>query len=257
MNSLSPAVILLCLAVAAAGDGSLDGAAADDPAEGDQPAGRRILAAVRRNLPREPLLIEGSLLVRKRRGFVLSEIPFQMRLEWGAAPPRAVYTVGDAFGGEQERLTVLRDAGKGARFTYMRGDPPAPAPLPDLEAPIRDTALSWVDLTLSFLWWTDAQRVGTEDVRGRPCHVLDVQPAGAGPDDGAYARVRLWIDRKLLMLLQAEAFDEAGRAIKRLWIDSFKKVDDRWMIKDMDVQGPSDVRRTRLTVYDVSAASTP
>ena len=71
-----------------------------------------------------------------------------------------------------------------------------------------------------------------------------------------YARVRLWIDEELRMLLQAEGLDAEGDVVRKLWIKSFKKVDDRWMIKDMEVQRYPIRHRTRLSIKEI-VADTP
>ena len=49
----------------------------------------------------------------------------------------------------------------------------------DLVAPIEGTDISWMDLSLSFLWWPDAVLSGREDVKGRDCLVVDTfEPQG-------------------------------------------------------------------------------
>ena len=52
-------------------------------------------------------------------------------------------------------------------------------------------------------------------------------PAPAG-QTGPYVKVRLWIDEKLHMLLQAEGMDANGRQVRILWVKSFKKINDRY-----------------------------
>jgi hypothetical protein len=63
--------------------------------------------------------------------------------------------------------------------------------------------------------------------------------------------VRLWIEEKIRVLLQAEGYDAQGEAVRRLWVQSCKKINDRWMIKDMEIQQYPEIHRTRLTVRDV------
>lgn len=216
---------------------------------------RPLLDEVVAALPDEPLTITGTLTVRKRRGVVLQRLGFEMSVDWGGDPPVARYLVRDAFGAEMERLTVWYREGGASSYEYARGSPPAEAPRPELSARIQDSDMSWADLTLSFLWWSEGQIVGTEEIRGRECHVVDVMaPAGS---DAPYARCRLWIDRDIRLLMQAEGFGPDGAPVRRLWIKSFKKIDDRWMIKDMEVESQPPVRRTKLTIHDATARTRP
>jgi len=236
---------------------------ADESADGQSdPSAGSLLQEVVARLPREPLTIAGDLKVRERKGLVVQELSFGMRLDWGSVPSTARYTIRDHFGTELEQLTVIRD-GASLRVEYAAGSPPAAAAAPDLYASIQGTDLSWIDLTLSFLWWPDGLIVGQEQVKGRPCYVVEVRaPDAAAAERSAqtarrYAGARLWIDQDLRMLLQAEGYDADGVAVRRLWVKSFKKIDDRWMIKDMEIQSYPAAHRTKLRVDEVSPIKKP
>lgn len=215
------------------------------------PEAQALLDGVVARLPQDPLLIEGDLVVRKPRGVVTQTLRFEMRLEWGRSPARAQYTIRDAFGAELERMTLVRHAGGRLVVQYARGNPLQEAPPPPLDDPIQDTDLSWSDLTLAFLWWPGAMLTGEDTIRNRPCYVVEVpapHDGGAQALDRACSAVALWVDRDLSMLLQAEARDADGNPIRTLWVKSFKKTNERWMIKDMEVQRYPLTHRTRLRV---------
>jgi hypothetical protein len=218
------------------------------------PSGDVLLAQVISQLPKEPLRLTGELIARKRHGVVLRRLEFEMFLNWGAVPSKARYVLRDAFGVELEQLTVLRDGGS-AEFEYATGSPLTNAPTPDLFQSVQQTDVSWMDLALSFLWWKGAKVTGVEKVLDRPCYVVDVPApvmAGSAPGaDSRYASVRVWIDQEMRMLFQAEGRDAKGQAIRRLWVRSFKKFGDRWMIKDMEVQQEPGDHRTKLQMHDV------
>ena len=42
-----------------------------------------------------------------------------------------------------------------------------------------------------------------------------------------------------------------GELVRRFWIKSFKKVNERWMIKDMEVEGIPPVHRTKVSIREV------
>jgi hypothetical protein len=194
-------------------------------------------------------VINGQLHVRQRKGIRTQTLNVQINLDLGGRPSKAVYTVRDAFGSTLEEMTVIRSK-SGSRFEYAAGDPLTASDVPDLYGPIQGTDISWMDLTLSFLWWPGGTTIGTETVKGQPCFVVDVSAASG--EDGKYGRVRLWIAEKFRMILRAEGYDSQGVLLRRLWVKSFKKIDDRWMIKDMEVKSASSTHRTRLRVDQVS-----
>lgn len=213
------------------------------------PSGPRLLDDMRAQLPGDSIVIEGTLEVRRKKGIVTRTLNVEMALNLGGKPATARYLLKDALGKNLEQMTVTRSPGTPARFDYAVGDPLVPTNLPDLFQPFQDTDVSWMDLTLSFLWWPGGKTVKTETMRGQKCYVVDVSaPPG---ETGHYKRVLLWVDEKLHMVLQAEGYDEKGEIVRRLFIKSFKKFkenEDRWMIKDMDIQScPSD-HRTNLRV---------
>ncbi|MDD5520553.1 MAG: outer membrane lipoprotein-sorting protein [Kiritimatiellae bacterium] len=214
--------------------------------ENGLPPGPQILDEMREQLPGEPIVIQGELEVRKRKGIVTRTLNVEMLLNLGRRPATAKYILRDAFGKDLEQMTVTRNAGSPAQFSYAAGNPMVSGNLPDLFKPFLDTDVSWMDLTLSFLWWPGGKTIRTETLRGQNCFVVDISaPPG---ESGQYKKVLLWIDEKLRMVLQADGYDAKGELVRRLFIKSFKKINERWMIKDMDIQSfPSD-HRTNLRV---------
>jgi hypothetical protein len=57
------------------------------------------------------------------------------------------------------------------------------------------------------------------------------------------------------MFLRAEGLDAKGKQVRILWIKSFKKINDRWMLKDLEVQA-SPIHRTKLVVREVNGRKT-
>jgi hypothetical protein len=200
------------------------------------------------------------MIVRRQRGIVERSFKFDMSLQWGAEPAVATYTIRDAFGVPLEQMILRRTAGQAPVFEYAAGNPLTAAPLPGLFDAVQKTDISWTDLSLSFLWWPGGTVMATNEVRGRRCYVVEVPaPPGADVSIGAavpYHSVRLWIDAEIRMLLQAEGLDVNAHTIRRLWVKSFKKVNNAWMIKDLEVQQVDTGHRTKLVILDVNGTST-
>ncbi len=218
-----------------------------DTRDGD-PAAEALMASVTAQLPPQPLEVTGTLTVRQRRGVVTGRYGFSFFLHWGAAPPYARYRISQTDGSPLEELHIRREP-DGDHILYRSGNPLQETAAPPLSATIQATDITWLDLTLDFLWWEHPVLTDTETVRGFECLIVTV-PA---PEEHAseVAGVRLWIDREQHLLLQAEGFDRDGRIVRRLWVTSVQRVDELWMIKEMEVQRTPSVRRTRLRVEEV------
>ena len=208
-----------------------------------------VLDSVLAQLPTRPVEARGNLLVRKRRGVPIATYKFVLDAHWQDCNTRVAYTILDESGVAIEKLVFT--PGAPTPFTYFQGGDLCLAPLPDLRQNIGRTDLSWGDLTLYFLWWRGARHVGTESVRGFPCHILAVDaPPDAPP--GSYASVRLWISKEHGMLLQAEGLDEHRNPVRRLWVQSVRQIENEWMIQTLEVQQSRQEQRTRLHVLDVN-----
>ncbi len=200
-------------------------------------------------LPSKPIMITGDLLTTPEKGDK-TRLTIAIQLRY---PREATYTIGDAFGKPLEQLTVLRDGGR-VSFLYLTGDPMVGTPAPSLDQPVQNTAMSWMDLTLGFLWWNGGKIIGQEENRGQPCYVLDrhAPPNAMMP----YASVRIWVDTRVSMLLEAVGNDMLENPLRRMSVKSFKKINHEWMIKDLEVENLSTHAITVLRVRDAVAAGT-
>lgn len=212
-------------------------------AEADQ-----LLAGVIAQLPPEPLHISGSLVVRQRRGVVLARYRLDCRLHWGGEPPMAHYRILNTEGHTLEELELYREP-DGNRLIHRGRDRIASTAAIPLGTPIQATDLTWLDLTLDFLWWDHPVVTGTESVRGFDCVIVTVQAPSRHAE--TYAGVRLWIEPAQRLLLQAEGFDAHNRPVRRLWITSVQRVNEQWMIKEMEIQRHPSPQRTRMRIEEI------
>jgi hypothetical protein len=115
----------------------------------------------------------------------------------------------------------------------------------DKSGRILKTDVTWSDLTLDYLWWTDfsfdAQRE-SESVHGQKCAVVLLKK---GP-----RTVRVWVDRRTGALMQAEELND-GKAVRRLWGTRIKKFGNRWMANVMEVETIGSGHRTKITVEEL------
>ena len=206
---------------------------------------KQVLAA----LPGVPLRIQAQMQTKSRLGASKTVLNTEMYLDWHAVPPSARYTLRDAFGASLESINVLWNENGEIEYLYYKGDPLAGSPLPNLYGQIQNTDISWIDLSMSFLWWPYGKTVGVEEIKGRECYIIDTPSPLA--DTNTYAGVRVWIDPQSSVLLQAVAYDLQNQEIKKLEVKSFKKINDVWMIRDVEVQSLPGKSRTMLRIRQV------
>lgn len=225
------------------------------------PAAQELLDGCIGTLPDIPLVITGQLQSKSKDGDIEAKINVEMLLDWQAEPPTARYTLRDNFGHALEHLSVTWPAQSASRngagelpdetpeYRYFQGDPLVAAPLPVLSDPVRGTDISWMDLSLSFLWWPGGKTVGAEELRSRTCYVLEI-PAPPGSFGGC-SKVRMWIDPQIHIMLRADAYDGDGTFVRRMDVKGFKKINGRWVIQHVEVESYPSRHRTVLRVRDV------
>ena len=200
-------------------------------------------------LPDIPLVITGELQAKNQDGDIEFKLNVEMLLDWQAKPPTARYTLRDSFGHTLEHLSVTWQPSQAPEYRYFQGDPLVAAPVPVLSAPVRNTDISWMDLSLSFLWWPGGRTVGAEEIRSRTCYVIEI-PAPSGAFGGC-SKVRLWIDPQIHIMLRADVYDTAGTLMRRMDVKGFKKINGRWVIQHIEIESYPSRHETVLRVRDV------
>jgi Outer membrane lipoprotein-sorting protein len=76
------------------------------------------------------------------------------------------------------------------------------------------SALSYEDIIDSPFTWTQQTIVGTEDMDGTPCQILESKP-GKG-HTSSYSSVKSWIDSRRLVPLRIEKYDSSGKVVRRI-----------------------------------------
>jgi Outer membrane lipoprotein-sorting protein len=221
-------------------------------AEAEKRSAEQILSDCTRVIPTDPVVLKGTMTVKKGRTTVLSENDFALMLDWGANPPSAECILLEAKGSNMlERALMTRPKGKSAQIKLYayQGKELKELGTPSYTARIRGTDMTWLDLTLDFLWWKD---VRFDDVPrgkswlGRDCHILLVSPPDPIPGCSA---VRVWVDVKLCCVMQSEQLDPQGNPVRKMWVQRVKKMlDDRWMIREMEIETLNSGHRTSLFV---------
>lgn len=217
--------------------------AAPTAAVAELPAVDELMANLLARLPVRPITLTGDL-VTTAESTPTSKFNIVIQLQY---PEKATYTLCDIFGKSLEQLTVHRHKGL-TTYRYLSGDPLTPAAIPSQAARIQNTALCWMDLTLGFLWWHGGKIIGRVEARGQPCYLLDRR--APQEEVSPYARVQLWVDTRISMLIQADGYDKLENLSRRLSIKSFRKIHNEWMVKDLEVEDLANQITTLLHIRD-------
>ena len=120
-----------------------------------------------------------------------------------------------------------------------------------LDEPVRQTAITYEDLALKFLYWPNARVIGADFIRTRNCWKLQLQAPGS---DSQYANVTLWVDKDNGALMRMEGYDASGKLRKRFEVVSAQKIEDRWYLKQMRVEAidPQSARVIARTYLEIN-----
>ena len=125
---------------------------------------------------------------------------------------------------KEARLEEINGAGKAEKVSPRRFD-----------ERVRDTDISYEDLSLGFLYWPNATMHGEQTMLLQKCWIIRVEPGSR--KDSQYGKVDLWISKKTGALMQAEAFDLAGKLSRRFKVISGQSLGDGvWMLKEMRIE---------------------
>ena len=118
-----------------------------------------------------------------------------------------------------------------------------------LAAPIRNTNLTYEDISLRFLYWPNAKLLGDEIILARDSWVIELVPPTAGASQ--YSKVKVWISKGENAVMKMESFDSAGKSVRKYTVRSVMKRDDFWFLKQMEISGGGARKPTFLELQDV------
>ena len=177
----------------------------------------------------------------KREGFRLRMVDGTIRFVFGN-PPQAVH------------LELKHD--RAEMREVVRGSN-ALVPPERLGEKIRGTDMNYEDLSMRFLYWPRPQIEREDRVLSQKCWRLLVYAPDArapGGPKGPYIAVRVWVDQGSGGILKMEAYDRAGKIVKRFEVKKGQKVDGTWLLKQMRVETfrSGETRASGLTYLELN-----
>jgi hypothetical protein len=109
---------------------------------------------------------------------------------------------------------LLRKIGNRPAIGSVFMPPNTLRPIDDLKEPLLGSDLSYEDVVDDFFAWDQQAIVGTGEVDGVNCPILESKP---GKDQRSiYGSVRSWIDVRRLVPLRVEKYGSSGQLLRRL-----------------------------------------
>jgi len=217
------------------------------------PEANEVMAEVRARLPHRRVVLSARIEVR--RGGERTRYLAESTLSFSEDPGLTEFVIMDSLGGVRERLEVRMPTNGPPSYRHFEGTNEEPSPDFSIAQFLKDIPVAWIDLSLAYLWWPGPQAVKSEQTRMRKAWIVNV--AEPDKDDAAALRIRLWVDAKEFFVLKAEVRDASGHVLRRIEADKLRKVDDMWMVEDLNVYNDQDKSRVLVKVQDTQIAPLP
>ena len=228
LRLVQPRLALLPLLAVVSGVISAPSAAAQD-----EPDAHEILKSVRVAQSAQSHTLKGQLRTGSKK------VPFELSMKDGTArwqfsdPAQTIFL---RLGEENSTLEETTPDGKQKVSAAKLGDP------------VRDSDISYEDLSLRFLYWKDAKLEGDQVIMMTKSWQLMVQPPSAA--SSSYSKVRLWIGKENGALLKAEAYGRDGKLARVFRVVSGQKLDDGlWILKSMRIESMTAKGGDRTPTY--------
>jgi len=195
-------------------------------------------------LPSEPYVFTGDIVMRRAYGVEIKRLKFKATLNWNPTASSAEYEISTP---KNELLETVRAQRRGRVFTLTRtvGKEKKEAEPPNLNDSIQGTDVTWLDAMMDFVWWVNPILDGTDRIKGRDATIIKVHPPEPVP---GCAYVKVWIDTEQHAVLQAMQVNDKLQITRNMWVRSIQKIDNQWIVKDIEVETPGSGNRTKITV---------
>ncbi len=220
------------------------------PVLGGKSSAADVLKACRAMLPKGRVELAGAIVLRNRKGIVINEYDYKLVMNRSVAPAKLSVQFSTRGGTNILAEAVITRPMKGEPVIEL-ADKDGTITTPSIIDSVMDTDVTWLDMTLDFLWWLDPvfeEEKESETVHGQKCAVILVAPPA--PVKGM-AAVRLWADKKTGCLMQAEQLGETMEPIRRMWGTRVKKFGERWMVSVLEVETLGSGHRTKIIVKEL------
>ena len=206
-----------------------------------------ILKQVLAQFPKHPLELDGALLIKNKKGFIARTYQFNATVNINTSTPTAKYSF---FIPEAKSFltleTTLQPDGS-AKTIFKKGLPAKVCEAPPLDSPILGSDITWENLSLQFLKWTNAVYVASDTVLGLNCSIIKLYPTSYRDT----VHYKIWVANKNHALMRFQEYDADKKVKRTIWIKSLKKIDDGFTVKDLEAESFPAVHRTKIKINSI------
>jgi hypothetical protein len=203
------------------------------PAHSQDPDAREILKTVRVAQSAQSRTLNGQLRTGSKK------VPFRLSMKDGTASWQF---------SDPAQTILLRLGEDNATLEETTPDGKHKVSGSKLDDPVRDSDITYEDLSLRFLYWKDAKVEGSQKILLTDSWQVLVQPPSTG--SSSYSKVRLWIGKENGAMLKAEAFGHDGKLARLFRVVSGQQLDDGlWILKSMRIETMTSARGDKTPTY--------
>ncbi len=191
---------------------------------------------------------DGNSFVRVRldvKGDATSTLQLQIKQRRTKGSAEVVYQV--LWPKERKgEAVLLRKAGNAAASGTLFVPPNSLRTLGagEMKEALFGSDLAYEDVVENFFGWEQQAIVGTEEVDGVTCQILESKPGKGGRS--IYASVRSWIDTRRLVPLRVEKYSSSGQLLRRIDTTRVVSADGRQIPANLSVRRPGQNSVTTL-----------
>lgn len=221
-----------------------------DVREIDQAEGQRLIEAFRRQRLIGDYIFDFELEHRPFRG---KEKTYQGTLwgSWNAEGPINRLVLYPDLQRTSFQLGLLTQGGRTPELWQVEaGGESQKLALAKMTQPLIDGFLfTPFDVVMPFVHWPESVYEGSKRVRGHPAHLFQMTPPESfKKDHPEVAHVRIVLHARYNALMNVDVLDASGKVIRSMKMGSFKKVNEQYIIKTIDLKDKvtGDVTRFRV-----------
>lgn len=206
-----------------------------------------ILQNVLAQFPQKPLELDGALLIKNKKGFISHKYNFTARVDINATTPSAKYSF---FVPETKSFMSLETTlGTNGipKTTFRKGQPSKEVEPPPLDSPILGSDITWENLSMQFLKWTNVVYIGSDTVLGLKSSIIKLYPT----EFRDTVHYKIWIADKNSALMRFEEYDDENSLKRTIWIKSIKKIDGGFTVKDLEAEAFPVKHRTKIKINSI------
>ena len=192
-------------------------------------------------------MIQAKVGTRLKREY--RKLQVHTTLDYGAAVPMAQYSVFDNFGTLREVMQVRFPQDGQPELHHFVGDSKIPNPAFESDQLIEGLQFGWNELSLAFLWWPNAKTIDRGYTKARQTFIVDISVPGEVKLP--YQKIRVHIDQREKFIYKAIAYHEQNGPIREIEANRLMKIDNLWMVKDIEIKAWPGPIKTVVTVEDV------